>query len=101
MKTAIIKEIANEFGANFVKINTSNLAEPSDLVGFPQREYYVCKMDPEHPENDDCAWITTELLTAYETLGYKLTDETRMGYAIPAWLKNFKEGELNILLIDD
>ena len=101
MKTAIIKEIANEFGANFVKINTSNLAEPSDLVGFPQREYYVCKMDPEHPENDDCAWITTELLTAYETLGYKLTDETRMGYAIPAWLKNFREGELNILLIDD
>ncbi len=101
MKTAIIKEIANEFGANFVKINTSNLAEPSDLVGFPQREYYVCKMDLEHPENDDCAWITTELLTTYETLGYKLTDETRMGYAIPAWLKNFKEGELNILLIDD
>lgn len=100
-KSLICKELADELGANFVKINTSNLAEPSDLVGFPQREYYVCRHDSEHPENDECAWITTELLEAYAKTGWSITDETRMGYAIPYWLKQFKEGDLNILLIDD
>lgn len=100
-KTLSIKQLAQELGANFVKINTSNLAEPSDLVGFPVREHYVCKQDLNNPENNDCAWIASELLESYARMGYKLTDETRMGYAIPAWLKNLNEGKLNILLIDD
>lgn len=101
LKTAIIKQIAQEFNANFVKINTSNITEPAELIGFPVREHYVCKQDPENPENDDCTWVASELLEAYAKMGYKLTSETRMGYAIPAWLKEFKEGEMNILLIDD
>lgn len=101
MKTAIIKQLAQEFGANFVKLNTSNITEPAELIGFPLREHYVCKHDPENPANDDCTWIAAELLEAYATMGYKITEESRMGYAIPTWLTTFKEGEMNILLIDD
>lgn len=100
-KTLSIKQLAQELGANFVKINTSTVQEPAEFIGFPVREHYVCKHDPNNPENDDCTWIASELLEAYAKMGYKLTDETRMGYAIPAWLKEFKEGEMNILLLDD
>ena len=34
-KTAVLEEIANELGANFIKLNLAQLTESSDLIGWP------------------------------------------------------------------
>ena len=106
-KTSIIEQIAQEINANFVKLNLSQISEPSDLVGWPIKEHYVCRTIPDDPNNPDglvnseCRWITAELIEAYAKAGWEITDETRMGYAIPAWLKGLDENRPTIFLLDD
>ena len=80
-KTSIIEQIAQEINANFVKLNLSQISEPSDLVGWPIKEHYVCRTlpdDPNNPEglvNSECRWITAELIEAYAKAGWEITDE--------------------------
>lgn len=93
-KSLVIEQIAKELDCNFVKINPSNMAEPGELMGYPQREYYICR-------DDECKWITQDLIEAFSKAGWTITEETRMSYAIPAWLKEFNTEKPNILLIDD
>lgn len=106
-KTSIIEQIAQEINANFVKLNLSQISEPSDLVGWPIKEHYVCRTIPDDPNNPDglvnseCRWITAELIEAYAKAGWEITDETRMGYAIPVWLKGLDESRPTIFLLDD
>ena len=38
-KTSIVKQIAEERGMTFVKLNMAQLEEPGDLIGFPIVEY--------------------------------------------------------------
>ena len=100
-KTSVIEQIAREINANFIKLNLSQISEPSDLVGWPIKEHYICRDNPEHPEDTECKWITAELIEAYSKAGWDITDETRMGYAIPAWLKGLDESRPTIFLLDD
>lgn len=94
MKTAIVRQIAKELDANFIFLSLSQLTDPAELCGWPVKEHYVCK-------DDECCWITGELIDAYTKAGYHMTDETRMGYAIPAWLKGLDENKLTICVLDD
>lgn len=94
LKSAILEQLAKELDCNFVKINPSNMSEPGELLGYPQREYYICK-------DDECKWITQDLIEGFSKAGWTITEETRMSYAIPAWLKEFNTKKPNILLIDD
>ena len=66
-------QIEEMLDANFVKINTSNITEPAELIGFPVREHYVCKQDPENPENDDL----TELLKYADSSLYDIKNSTK------------------------
>ena len=93
-KTSLIDTIAKELDYNYIFLSLSNLAEPSDLVGYPIKEHYVCK-------DDECTWIPSELLESYAKAGWNLTDETRMGYAIPSWLKGLDPNKGTIMLLDD
>lgn len=93
-KSQSIRDLAKELGYTFVQVNTSNMTSPDELIGYPQREYYVCK-------DDSCKWITSDLIDIFLKAGYEITEETRMGYAIPAWLKELNPNGNNILLIDD
>lgn len=93
-KSLIVEQIATELDCNFVKINPSNMAESGELLGYPQREYYICN-------GEECKWITQDLIEAFSKAGWTITEETRMSYAIPAWLKTFNDKKPNILLIDD
>ena len=93
-KSSLLDQSASELNANYIKLSLSNIAEPSDLVGYPIKEHYVCK-------EDECKWIPAELLEAYAKSGWELTEETRMGYAIPAWLKQIDPSKPTILNLDD
>lgn len=93
-KSQSIRDLAKKIGYTFVQINTSNMTSPDELIGYPQREYYVCK-------DDECKWITSDLIDIFLKAGWDVTEETRMGYAIPAWLKELDPNGNNILLLDD
>jgi GTPase SAR1 family protein len=100
-KTSTIYQLAKEIGANYIKLNLAQISEPSDIVGWPLREHYVCRQDPNDPENEECKWITPELIDAFTKAGWQITEETRMSYAIPYWLKNIDENKPTILVLDD
>ena len=68
--------------------------EQSELLGWPIKEHYVCK-------DDDCTWITAELIDAYVKAGYNITEETRMSYAVPQWIKSIDPSIPTIFLADD
>lgn len=93
-KTAIIRQLAKELDANFIFLNLAELTDPSELCGWPIKEHYVCR-------DDECLWITGELIEAYTKAGYTITEETRMGYAIPAWLKGLDANKPTLCVLDD
>lgn len=44
-KTSVILQLAQELDLDCVKLNLGQIEEIGDLVGFPLKEYYVCKED--------------------------------------------------------
>lgn len=100
-KTSCIEQIANELDCNFIKLNLSQISDPSDIIGFPLKEHYICKSYPDHPEDDECKWIPGELIEAFSKAGGQLTEETRMSYAVPMWLKTIDINKPTILCLDD
>lgn len=93
-KSAVCEQIAKEINTNFIKLNLSMLSEVSDLVGYPYREYYLCK-------DNECKWVSSELLKLYIELGWTATENTRMSYAIPKWIQSIDPSKPTILLLDD
>lgn len=94
-KTSIMEQIASELDMPFVKINLAQISDPAELCGWPIKEHYICKPD------GDCKWVTAEVIDAYAKAGWEITDETRMSYAIPAWLKNAGDDRGILLVLDD
>lgn len=94
-KTSVVEQIANELDMPFVKINLSQISDPAEICGWPIKEHYICKPD------GDCKWVTAEVIDAYAKAGWEITDETRMSYAIPAWLKNAGDDRGILLVLDD
>ena len=45
-KTSSILQLANETGLNCVKLNLAQIEELGDLVGFPVRQFQLCKEGP-------------------------------------------------------
>lgn len=93
-KSAVARQIAQELDANFIFLSLSHLTDPAELCGWPVKEHYVCK-------EDDCCWITGELVEAYTKAGYTITEDTRMGYAVPAWLKGLDPNKITVCVLDD
>ena len=91
-KTSIVKELAEESGLNFIRLNCAEI-EASDLVGYPLVEYNVCK-------GSECLWISDKLSQDYILKVYHATGQSRMGYAKPTWLVG-KEDKPCLLLLDD
>ena len=79
-KTSTIIQLANELDLNFVKLNLAQIEELGDLVGFPIRQFEVCKTD------NDCIWIDEHAVEEYTKLGYKFTGQNRMSYCPPEWI---------------
>ena len=93
-KSEVVEQLAKEYDANFVKLNLAMMCETGDLCGYPIREHYVCK-------EDDCQWITAELIESYSKAGYTITPETRMSYALPTWFKDINTSKPTFFVLDD
>ena len=92
-KTSTIIQLVKELDLNFVKLNLAQIEELGDLVGFPIRQFEVCKDDK------DCVWIDEHAVEEYTKLGYKFTGLNRMSYCPPEWISGKTTG--GILLLDD
>lgn len=92
-KTSIVQQVAEELKLDFVKLSLSQIEELGDLVGFPLRQFQMCK------DGNDCLWIDEPAINTYEKEGFKFTGEKRMSYCPPEWIAGKTEG--GILLIDD
>jgi len=92
-KTSTIVQLAEELDLNFVKLNLAQIEELGDLVGFPIRQFEVCKAD------NDCLWIDEQAVTEYTHQGYTFTGKNRMSYCPPEWISGKSKG--GILLLDD
>jgi hypothetical protein len=95
-KTAIVKEIAEERGAKFVRVELSSMEEIGDLIGIPCKEFSM--ISPTEEEQ----WVIEKLVDEYLSLGWKLCPNCspRMGYAIPSWVPTDPDQEV-LLLLDD
>jgi hypothetical protein len=92
-KTSTIVQLAKELDLNFVKLNLAQIEELGDLVGFPIRQFEVCKDD------GNCLWIDEPAVEEYTKQNYKFTGKNRMGYCPPEWISGKTTG--GILLLDD
>lgn len=61
----------------------------------------MCKIYEDHPEDDQCIWVPSEAIDEFIKNGWTLTEETRMGYAVPQWLKGLDLSKKTIFLADD
>ena len=95
-KTSTIDQIAADRGYNYISLNLSQIQDTSDLVGYPIKEHYICKED-----GSECKWIPSEMIDAFVKNGWVMTEETRMSYAVPMWLKTIDPTKPLILQLDD
>lgn len=100
-KSEMVEQIAKSMDANFVKLNLAMITEPSDIIGFPLKEFYVCKHYEDHPQDDECQWVPAEVIDDFKKRGWTLTQECRMGYAEPLWIKCIDSSKPTILFLDD
>jgi hypothetical protein len=92
-KTSVVLQLGEQMKLPVVKLNLASIEELGDLIGFPLRQFEMCK------EQDDYLWIDEQAIGSYEKEGYKFTGNKRMSYAPPEWVANMKDG--GILLLDD
>lgn len=128
-KTSSALQLANELNLNFVKLNLAQIEELGDLVGFPIRQFELCKtvkgpttrpesrsvvgadgtksvrtvqvpLKPEEIKDiTECLWIDEHAIEEYTKQGYTFTGQKRMSYCPPEWIAN-KEGG-GLLILDD
>jgi hypothetical protein len=95
-KTSTVLQVGAERNLDVVKLNLAQIEELGDLVGFPIRQFQVCKDDGL---TEDCEWIDEHAVESYSGMGYKFTGQNRMSYCPPQWIADKKKG--GILILDD
>lgn len=122
-KTSTVKEIAEDLGLDFVKLNLAQIEELGDLVGFPVRQFQMYREKQISAKSDDInytaaqkaaasaqaaqaiktkkvgQWVDELAVEEYLRQGWKMTGKNRMSYCAPEWIADKKNG--GILLLDD
>ena len=100
-KTSAALQLADELGLSCVKLNLSQIEELGDLVGYPNKEFQVCKEDFDgNTKEEDCKWVSENVIDNYLNNGYLFMDRTRMSYAPPEWIEG-ASSDGGILILDD
>jgi hypothetical protein len=124
-KTSAIAQLANELGINFIRVNLAMIEELGDLVGFPVRQFELCKQEtknilvPKTITGEDgkskivnvaipqtvtiegsCMWVDEHAVDEYLKHGYTFTGEKQMTYCPPEWIVGLGD-KGGILLLDD
>lgn len=94
-KTSIVLQLAQEEGLQCVKRNLAEIEELGDLVGFPLRQFKLCKDGVK----ESCIWVDEQAISQYTKQGYDFTGQKRMTYCPPDWIAD--KGEGGILFLDD
>jgi hypothetical protein len=119
-KTSTMMQLSNELNLNVVKLNLAQIEELGDLVGYPVRQFQLCKEIPAKMEkkqitegrvmklvdvpvagtgSSDCLWIDEQAVQEYTKQGYSFTGQKRMSYCPPEWIADKQGGGL--LILDD
>lgn len=112
-KTSLCKQVAKELNMTPVLVSLSQLDEIGDLLGFPLRQFQLCKTIVAGPktklengklvivdsQEQECLWIDEPAVPEYIKQGYNFTGEKRTVHAEPEWIAGKTEGIL--LILDD
>ena len=96
-KTSVVMQFAEEQGLQMVKRNLAEIEELGDLVGFPIRQFQMCKA-PKEGETE-CIWVDEQATSEYVKMGFTYTQQKRMSYCPPDWIAG--RGPGGILFLDD
>jgi len=97
-KTSLVQQVAEKRGMTLCKLNLSQLEEVGDLVGFPQKEVLLT-WQTKNGEKKSCWWAESLLNRVPQNV--TITNNTRMGYAPPAWLPKEENPNGTMLVLDD
>lgn len=107
-KTSVVMQFAAEHGLQMVKRNLAEIEDLGDLVGFPLKQFQLCKVLKSAEEKDgkvikdaeiECVWVDEPAVTDYQKQGYNFTGKKRMTYCPPEWVADKADG--GILFLDD
>lgn len=95
-KSSIIKQLADERGAKYVKLELASLEELGDLIGIPMKSFKMIDLTGEE------ILVSEKLINQYVNVGYQMCSscEPVMTYAAPFWVPTNEEQEV-ILNLDD
>jgi len=96
-KTSSIKQLADEKGLDFIKVNLAQLDELGDIIGYPTRQFEMAKQKED--KTWEMKWADEALLADYKERGYKPTGKDKMAYSLPEWVPTHDNGAL--VLFDD
>lgn len=94
-KTSLVEQVARKRGMTITKLSLHELEEVGDLVGYPVKEYKVVEK-----KSGKSGWVAADVLNRVDREKFNVTNESRMGYAKPAWVPQYNENGC-ILLLDD
>lgn len=94
-KTSLVEQVAKKRGMTLTKLSLHELEEVGDLIGYPVKEYKVVEK-----KTGKSGWVAADVLERVDREKFNVTNESRMGYAKPAWVPQYNENGC-ILLLDD
>lgn len=99
-KTSAIKQLAEEVGYDFIKVNLAQLDELGDIIGYPTRQFQMAKNvgTAEKPKYSTL-WADEAIIADYKVKGYAPTGKDKMAYSLPEWVPTHSNGAL--ILFDD
>ena len=95
-KTSVVMQLAQELGLQCVKRNLAEVEEAADLLGFPLRQFKLCR---KVEEKEECIWVDDHAVHEYTKNGFNFTGIKRTTYCPPEWIADKEEG--GILILDD
>lgn len=100
-KTSGIKQLAEEMGLDFIKVNLAQLDELGDIIGYPTRQFQMAKNIAKEGEKASykMVWADEAILADYKEKGYSPTGKDKMAYSLPEWVPTHDNGAL--ILFDD
>jgi hypothetical protein len=99
-KTSSIKQLAEEVGYDFIKVNLAQLDELGDIIGYPTRQFQMAKnVGTEEKPKYSMVWADEAIIEDYKNRGYRPTGKDKMAYSLPEWVPTHDKGAL--ILFDD
>jgi MoxR-like ATPase len=73
-KTSMVKQIANELNLNMVRLNLATIEELGDLIGFPIRQFQLCKINTAPSEPLNLSKSVSKIITVMKKVTQEVTE---------------------------